>query len=125
MSWVVEFCEDYFPEVKALAPAVRRELLVQVHVLRQFGPNLGRPQVDTLYGSRHSNMKELRFQADGGVWRIAFAFDWQRHAVLLVGGSKAGVSSSRFYKLLIKAADSRFDRHLGRLQKEMDNANNA
>lgn len=124
MTWVVEFYEDYLVEVEALAPVVRRELLAQLHNLRQFGPRLGRPQVDTLNGSRYSNMKKLRFTADDGVWRVAFAFDWHRNAVLLVGGSKTGGSENRFYKSLIKVADSRFDRHLSRLQERLDNANN-
>ena len=61
-------------------------------------------------------MKELRFRADGGVWRIAFAFDPERSAILLVGGDKSGVSSGRFYKRLIKRADARFDQHLEALK---------
>lgn len=63
-------------------------------------------------------MKELRFDADGGVWRVAFAFDPARKAILLVCGSKSGVSEKRFYKQLIKKADERFDDHLFRLSKK-------
>jgi hypothetical protein len=79
--------------------------------LKTFGPQLGRPQVDTLKGSKHSNMKELRFDVDDGVWRVAFAFDLRRRAILLVGGDKSGVSKDRFYRNLIEIADRRFDRH--------------
>ena len=61
-------------------------------------------------------MKELRFRADGGVWRVAFAFDPKRSAILLVGGDKSGVNSGRFYKALIKRADDRFDQHLEALK---------
>jgi hypothetical protein len=57
-------------------------------------------------------MKEGRFKAEGGVWRVAFAFDPERKAVLLVGGDKSGVSQKRFYKGLIDKADERFDEHL-------------
>lgn len=57
-------------------------------------------------------MKELRFNADNGVWRVAFAFDPDRQAILLVAGDKAGVAQKRFYKNLIKIADARFDTHL-------------
>jgi hypothetical protein len=57
-------------------------------------------------------MKEGRFKAKGGVWRVAFAFDPERKAVLLVGGDKSGVSQKRFYKALIDKADERFDEHL-------------
>jgi hypothetical protein len=87
-------------------------------VLEQFGPNLGRPHVDTLAGSRHANMKELRFDANRGVWRTAFAFDPRRHAILLVAGDKARGSQTRFYKTLIKKADDRFDVHLKRLKQK-------
>lgn len=50
----------------------------------------------------------------GGVWRVAFAFDPRRHAVLLVAGDKSGGSEKRFYARLISKADQRFDSHLQR-----------
>ena len=62
-------------------------------------------------------MKELRFDADRGVWRLAFAFDAERKAVLLVAGDKSGVNERRFYKQLIKRADARFDQHLEELRR--------
>ena len=80
-----------------------------IDLLEQFGPHLRRPHSDTLKGSKHGNMKELRFDADDGVWRIAFAFDRQRRAVSLVGGDKSGTSPKKFYKDLIRKADRRFD----------------
>jgi hypothetical protein len=73
---------------------------------------LGRPHVDTLNGSQFSNMKELRFRAAGGVWRVAFAFDPSREGILLVAGSKSGGSEARFYKRLIARADARYAGHL-------------
>jgi hypothetical protein len=60
-------------------------------------------------------MKELRFKADGGVWRVAFAFDPTRQAVVLVGGDKSGGSEARFYKSLIKKADDRYDSYISDL----------
>jgi hypothetical protein len=63
--------------------------------------NLGRPWVDTLKGSDHANMKELRFDAADGVWRVAFAFDPNRQAILLVAGDKSGGSQAKFYKWLL------------------------
>jgi len=62
-------------------------------------------------------MKELRFDADGGVWRVAFAFDPKRNAILLVAGDKSGGGEKRFYKTLLRKADERFDEHLARLKK--------
>ncbi len=63
-------------------------------------------------------MKELRFRAADGQWRVAFAFDTKRKAVLLVAGDKSGGSEKRFYHRLIHKADDRFDAHLTRLKKE-------
>jgi hypothetical protein len=62
-------------------------------------------------------MKELRFNADDGVWRAAFAFDPERQAILLVAGDKSGSNERRFYRQLIQKADERFDDHLARLQE--------
>lgn len=71
-------------------------------------------------GSKHSNMKELRFHAEGGAWRIAFAFDLKRRAILLVGGDKSGVSKERFYRRLIEIADRRFVHHQRTLSKKQE-----
>jgi hypothetical protein len=65
--------------------------------------------------SDYANMKELRFKADGGVWRVAFAFDPERDAILLVAGDKSGVSEKKFYKRLIDKADTRYKEHLENL----------
>ncbi|MEJ0066791.1 MAG: type II toxin-antitoxin system RelE/ParE family toxin [Caulobacteraceae bacterium] len=116
MAWTVQFHPDFAGEADALSVAVRVELIAAIRLLEHLGPSLGRPAVDTLSGSRHANMKELRFRADGGVWRVAFAFDPERAAILLVGGDKSGLGSGRFYKGLIKRADARFDQHLEALK---------
>ena len=118
MTWEVEFHPAFDPEFDALAPDVQDELLAQAKFIEAFGPTLGRPRADTLKGSRHANMKELRFTVAGGVWRIAFAFDSERKAILLVAGDKAGAGTRRFYQRLIRQADERFDLHLDRLQAE-------
>lgn len=112
MSWSVTNYDDFDREFDALSEAVQDELLAHAAMLEVYGPQLGRPHADTLAGSRHPNMKELRFRADNGAWRVAFAFDVDRHAILLVAGDKAGVAQKRFYKRLIATADRRFDRHL-------------
>lgn len=112
--WSIRMCPEFVVEFEALDQDVQDELLAQLHLLACYGPALGRPRVDTLSGSRYSNMKELRFNASGGVWRVAFAFDPVRCGLLLVAGNKAGVSERRFYRALIERADERFDRHLCR-----------
>jgi hypothetical protein len=78
MRWRVQFHDAFDAESEALAEAVQDELLAQAKLLEQYGPQLGRPRVDTLKGSRHANLKELRFDAAGGVWRVALAFDPER-----------------------------------------------
>jgi hypothetical protein len=102
----------------SLPDDVQNELRAHALLLEQFGPQLGRPRVDTLKGSRHANMKELRFGAAAGVWRVAFAFDPKRNAVLLIAGDKSGGGEKRFYRQLIAKADERFDAHLSRMKKK-------
>jgi hypothetical protein len=109
MTWRVEFHPEFSLEFDALSLAVRREILAQATLLGAVGPVLGRPRVDTLKGSRIPNLKEMRFNADGGVWRMAFVFDDQRVAVLLAADDKRGVSRDRFYRRLIARAERRFD----------------
>ena len=118
MGWSVEFHPKFKAETLALSRAVRIELVASLAPLRMFGPSLGRPDVDTLNGSRYANMKELRFKADGGVWRVAFAFDTKRNAILLIAGDKSGGGEKRFYRHLIAKADERFDEHLSQAKKK-------
>ena len=119
MKWEVEFHEDFDPEFDVLPDDVQSELRAHALLLEQFGPRLGRPRVDTLKGSRHANMKELRFDAADGVWRVAFAFDPKRNAVLLIAGDKSGGGEKRFYRRLIaKRPTIRFDQHLSRTKKK-------
>ena len=115
MPWSVAFSDEFDLEFEDLAPVVQGELLATAKLLGTFGPQLGRPHADTLNDSSFANMKELRFEAGDGVWRVAFAFDPDRKAILLVAGDKSGGSEKRFYKALIAKADSRYEAHLDRL----------
>lgn len=74
MAWTVTNHDEFETEFDALPEAVQDELLALASLLETYGPALGRPHVDTLAGSMHANMKELRFNAADGVWRVAFAF---------------------------------------------------
>lgn len=111
--------DEFEPELQALPASVQDGLFETVRLLQQFGPQLGRPHVDTLKASKHANMKELRFDAADGAWRVAFAFDIKRSAILLVAGDKSGGSQKRFYRDLLRKADQRFDAHLERVRKQM------
>ena len=112
MSWKAYFHPKFKAAFDKLSKAVQDELLASLTPLRTYGPELGRPEVDTLNGSAFANMKGLRFKAGGGIWRVAFAFDPKRAAILLVAGDKSGVSESKFYKRLIDKADKRYKEHL-------------
>jgi hypothetical protein len=116
MAWEVEFEGAFEAEFLAFDQEVQDALLAVARVLVDYGPQLGRPYADTLKGSKHLNMKELRFEALAGEWRAAFAFDPRRKAILLVAGDKSGGSQKRFYKQLIAQADRRFSAHLNKVK---------
>jgi hypothetical protein len=110
-SWSVEFhpgCEAWADQ---LEQTDGEALLAAIRVLRDVGPNLGRPLVDAIKASRHPNMKELRPGSTGRTEiRVLFAFDKERQAILLVGGDKSG-DWTGWYKANIPIADDRFDEH--------------
>lgn len=116
MAWTIEFHDTFAEEFRNWRHDIQRAAATSIATLELVGPMLGRPHADTLKGSRHTNMKELRFSVGDGEWRIAYAFDPRRRGILLVGASKSGVASDRFYRRLIATADSRFDDHLAALR---------
>ncbi len=118
MEWQAKLGVEFAPEFDDFDETVQDQILTLMGMLRQFGPNLGRPYVDTLKGSRYTNLKELRFSAGGGEWRVAFAFDPKRRAILFVAGDKAGADEKLFYRQLIRKADERFGAHLIRMHYE-------
>jgi hypothetical protein len=119
MPWQVLFQVDFLEEFYALDLKVQDEIAAMTELLAAAGPALKRPFADTLKGSKFANMKELRFDASGGVWRLAYAFDPERNAVLLVAGDKSGGSSKRFYNSLIAKADARFAGHIAYVKKRI------
>jgi hypothetical protein len=93
-------------------------VIAAIELLGEIGPQLGRPLVDTVVGSRHKNMKELRPGSSGrSELRILFAFDPRRQAILLVAGDKAG-NWNKWYRTNIPIADGRLDDHLKNLKGE-------
>ncbi len=110
MEWEIILCDEFEIEFADFDEKLQDELLAHLIVLRKFGPALGRPLVDSLKQSKSGNMKELRFSFDKQPHRYFFAFDPERRAIILVGGSKA--NDKKFYKKLIPIADERFRNHL-------------
>jgi hypothetical protein len=90
MSWSIENHNEFDPEFLALSEAIQDEILMLASLLSVFGPLLKRPHADTLKGSRHANMKELRFSGENGVWRLAYAFDPERKAIFLWRAIRVG-----------------------------------
>jgi len=110
--WEVATTGEFDSWFAGLGEDAQAEVIAKVELLRLLGPRLGRPHADTLNDSKHSNMKELRADTKDRVLRIAFAFDPDRSAILLLGGNKSGISQKRFYKQLIAKADALYDEHL-------------
>ena len=105
----VVFDPDCHAWFEALDERVQDAVLRSLLVLQAKGPMLGQPYVDSIKGSRIANLKELRIQVGGDPWRILFAFDEARRAILLVGGNKAG--DDRWYETNIPIAERRAKHH--------------
>jgi hypothetical protein len=93
MGWDVAFHNEFVPEFEA---SVQDGLLAGAKLLADYSPQLGRRHADALKGSKHANMKELRFEGADGEWLAASAFDPARRAILLVAGDKSGGSQNAF-----------------------------
>jgi hypothetical protein len=115
MAWRVDFTPEAEEWLKQLPAQDRERFTHGVRTLRSLGPTLGRPTVDSVKGSRHSNMKELR--VPGHPVRALFAFGPDRRAIVLVGGSKAG-REKRWYRQQLKVADRLFTDHLTTFRRE-------
>lgn len=120
VQWIVIFHPEVAAWLRGLDDGTYQQVIAALRELRDQGPALGRPLADTVKGSRHRNMKELRPGSSGrSEIRILFVFDPQRHAILLVAGDKAG-RWKRWYKRAIPLADDRFDEHIELMRKRDD-----
>lgn len=116
--WHVATTREFDGWFRALDQDGQVEVIAKVELLKIFGPRLSRPHADTLKGSQHANLKELRADTADHVLRIAFAFDPERKAILLVAGDKKGVNQRRFYKHLIQEAEKLLEAHLEHLKSK-------
>jgi hypothetical protein len=108
--WEVLYTDEFGAWFETLTEDQQDAVIARVDLLEVEGPALGRPTVDTIAGSRHPNMKELRV-SKGAAIRILFAFDPRRQAVLLIGGDKTGQWQA-WYEKAIPLADDLFDDYL-------------
>lgn len=115
MAWMVEYTDQFETWWLSLDSGEQGTIIAAVNVLEKWGPGLGRPLVDSIHASRHSNMKELR--PSTGNLRVLFAFDPRRVAILLIGGDKTNRWRA-WYRQIIPVADRLYDEHLTALEKE-------
>jgi hypothetical protein len=115
MNWEVEYTDEFGGWWDGLDAGAQDVVGAAIEKLQEVGPGLGRPFVDTVQGSRHANMKELRPR--GGNIRMLFAFDPRRMAILLIGGDKTGRWQT-WYDAMIPVADDLYDVYLAELREE-------
>jgi hypothetical protein len=116
MEWEVETTDEYDDWFLGQSEDGQASIRMKVELLAEYGPHLPRPHADTLKGSNISNLKELRSHTENHVFRVAFLFDEERKAILLIGGDKKGKDEKRFYRNLIKQAEEIYQQYL--LNKE-------
>jgi hypothetical protein len=116
MSWEVEFTDELGAWWETLTEREQESIDASVQLLEARGPQLGFPHTSGITQSKHSHMRELRIQHDGKPYRILYAFDPRRAAILLIGGNKTG--DDRWYEVFVPIADSLYDEHLIELRKE-------
>lgn len=116
MSWEVEYIDELGAWWDTLTEAEQESIDASVRLLEARGPRLGFPHTSGINGSRHAHMRELRIQHQGRPYRILYAFDPRRHAILLIGGDKTG--QDRWYDVFVPVADTLYDVHLDTLSKE-------
>jgi len=116
MAWEVEFTDDFGDWWDSLTEAEQIEVVAVVDLLEERGPRLSFPYGSGIEASRHSHMRELRIQYAGSPYRVLYAFDPRRVAILLIGGNKTG--DDRWYERMVPVADELYDAYLSELREE-------
>lgn len=118
MEWAVEYTDEFEEWWNGMTEAEQVDINSKVILLQRFGPALRRPHSGAIKTSRHGNVKELIIQHAGRPYRVLYAFDPRRCAILLIGGDKTG--DDRWYENMVPIADRLLDRHLAALEKEKE-----
>jgi hypothetical protein len=111
----VLFTDEFEAWWDELSAEEQTSINATVILLETQGVNLGHPHSSKIAASRHSRMRELRIQHAGHPYRVLYAFDPKRDALLLIGGDKTG--NDRWYETFIPVADRLYDRHLKELEE--------
>ncbi len=116
MTWAVEFTDEFGEWWGTLTEAEREDIVAVVELLEELGPTLRYPRSSGVNNSRHTHMRELRIQHAGRPYRVLYAFNPLRTAILLIGGDKTG--DDRWYDKFVPIADDLYDVHLVELKEE-------
>lgn len=116
VEWDVEYTDEFGEWFQELTEAEEQKVSATVNQLVAHGPALGFPHTSAINGSRHDHMRELRIQVQGKPFRVLYAFDPRRSAILLLGGDKTG--DPRWYDINVPKADNLYDEHLETLARE-------
>ena len=114
----VEYTDEFGVWWEGLTEAEQESVAYSVGLLEAKGTALGHPHSSKINGSRHAHMRELRVQHQGRPYRVFYAFDPRRKAILLIAGDKTG--DGRFYEKMIPMADRIYDEHLEEISGEVD-----
>jgi hypothetical protein len=115
LAWEVEFSDEFEGWWDGLTVAEQKSLDFSISLLQEVGPALRMPHSSGIETSRHKHMRELRIQHEGRPYRVLYAFDPRRTAMLLIGGDKTG--NKRWYEEYVPVADAIYDRHLRELER--------
>ncbi|MEO7321058.1 MAG: type II toxin-antitoxin system RelE/ParE family toxin [Burkholderiales bacterium] len=102
--------------VGSLSESEQASIDASIQLVEHFGTQLPFPHSSGIAGSKHGHMRELRIQHGGRPFRVLYAFDPRRTAILLIGGEKTG--NDRWYQIYVPVADCIYDQHLALLIKE-------
>jgi len=116
MRWEIEYTDEFEGWWDRLSEAEQDSVQATVMLLGDEGPHLGFPHTSDIKGSRHGHLRELRVQHGGRPYRVLYAFDPRRCAILLLGGDKTG--QDRWYQENVPQAERLYDEHLETLKKE-------
>jgi hypothetical protein len=116
VAWDVEFSDEFGQWWDTLTAAEQKSVDFTVSLLQEAGPTLRMPHSSSVETSRHGRMRELRIQHEGRPYRVLYALDPRRIAVLLIGGDKTG--NERWYEEYVPRADTVYDRHLQEIGKD-------
>lgn len=116
MAYDVEYTDEFGEWWKDLSEGEQNAVDRYVLMLMEAGPHLGYPYSSGIESSRHSHIRELRIQHRGDPYRVFYAFDPRRTAILLIGGGKTG--DKRFYEKMVPIADDLYDTHLEELRQD-------